>query len=218
MNASAATPAQRLEASRARLRSAWQAKRGDASRGGLPPAGDGLLPWLEHALISWWNKHPLKGIAQVAADVAEPAARSLLKPEAERHPLRLVAIAAGAGALVIAVRPWRWLPQAALSSLLLGALWPHGSLQRWLSGGGLMRWLASGELSRLVAGFAAMPPAASATASADPSAEAQSDAHAPTPSPPAPAASAASPAAQADAAMSYSVPRPAPMATAAADS
>lgn len=211
MNASAATPAQRLEASRARLRSAWQAKRGDASRGGLPPAGDGLLPWLEHALISWWNKHPLKGIAQVAADVAEPAARSLLKPEAERHPLRLVAIAAGAGALVIAVRPWRWLPQAALSSLLLGALWPHGSLQRWLSGGGLMRWLASGELSRLVAGLAGAP--------ADPSggtpADAPRAADAPAPSNASPAAS---PAAQAEAAMSYSAPRPAPMAPAAADS
>ncbi|WP_295636410.1 hypothetical protein [uncultured Methylibium sp.] len=197
-----ASAAQRLEASRARLRSAWQARRGDASPGGLPPSGDGLLPWLEHALTSWWNKHPLKGIAQVAADVAEPAARSLLTPEAERHPLRLVALAAGAGALVIAVRPWRWLPQAALSSLLLGALWPHGSLQRWLSGGGLMRWLASGELSRLVAGLAGAPAAADA----------------PTPASPASAASTASPAAQADAAMSYSAPRPAPMATTATDS
>ncbi len=211
MNASDATPAQRLEASRARLRSAWQAKRGDASRGGLPPAGDGLLPWLEHALISWWNKHPLKGIAQVAADVAEPAARSLLKPEAERHPLRLVAIAAGAGALVIAVRPWRWLPQAALSSLLLGALWPHGSLQRWLSGGGLMRWLASGELSRLVAGLAGAP----ADASGETPADGPRAADAPAPSNASPAAS---PAAQAEAAMSYSAPRPAPMAPAAADS
>ncbi len=210
MTPSPASAVQRLEASRARLRSAWQARRDGPTRGGLPAAGDGLLPWLAQALTSWWNQHPLKGVAQVAADVAEPAARSLLQPEAERHPLRLVAIAAGAGALLMAIRPWRWLPQAALSSLLLGALWPHGSLQRWLSSGGPMRWLASGELSRLLASLAAPPADAQAHASPDTQADAR-----------APAAGAApnvAPPAQVDTALSYTVPRSAPMAATTVDS
>jgi len=217
MNAPPTTPVQRLEASRERLRSAWRARRGAGpAQSGPPTSGDGLLPWLEHALTSWWNKHPLKGIAQVAADVAAPAARSLLEPEAERHPLRLVAIAAAAGALVMAVRPWRWLPQAALSSLLIGALWPHGSLQRWLSGGGLMRWLASGELSRLIAGLAAAP-----TETSNDGTPTNSRTPAPGPAPTTVAASAGPSAAvtgHAGAATSYTPPRPAPMATAAADS
>lgn len=205
------SPAQRLEASRARLRNAIEARRSGQRQEGLPSASEGWLPWLQTALAAWWSRHPLNGLAQVAADVGGPAARGVLAPEAERHPLRLVALAAGAGALVVALRPWRWLPQAALSSVLVSALWPHGGLQRWLSGGGLSRWLASGELSRLIAALAAGP---TASPPADPPTTNES-AMPPAPAPaPTPAAPSAANDAQADAAMSYTAPRPAPMATA----
>lgn len=206
------TPVQRLEASRARLRSAWKARSDKPRTGDGPEAGDGLLPWLQKALAAWWSKHPLNGIAQVAAEVAEPAARSVLAPEAERHPLRLVALAAGAGALVVALRPWRWLPQAALSSLLLTTLWPHGNLQRWLSGGGLSRWLASGELSRLLAGQAAAPAPATPTTPTD-----AAPPHGAATAAPAAAAAPTSSTAQGGEAASYTAPRPTPMAAATSD-
>lgn len=148
-----ATPVERLGRSRARLRSAWIEPQGPSRRGragafaprdatGASPDGDGLVDLLVSMLLGWWRQHPLRKAADVASELAEPAARALLAPTAARHPLRLVALAAGAGALLVALRPWRWLPQAALSSALLSTLWPHG---------GLTRWLGSGELGRLLA-------------------------------------------------------------------
>ena len=164
------TPIERLERSRARLRKSWVGKRRAPRRdpqrssetrpnndaGAAPDAGDeSTLDVLMSMLTRWWERHPLRQVSDIAAEVAAPAARSILGSLAERHPLRLVALAAGAGALLVAVRPWRWLPQAALSSLLLSALWPRGGPSRWLSAGGLASLLASGDLSRLLASLAA---------------------------------------------------------------
>ncbi|MDP1790333.1 MAG: hypothetical protein Q8L12_07120 [Methylibium sp.] len=175
------TPIERLERSRARLRKTWVGTRrpprrdpqrssetrpndADASQG----AGEeNTLDVLTSMLKRWWERHPLRQVSDIAAEVAAPAARSILGSLAERHPLRLVALAAGAGALLVAVRPWRWLPQAALSSLLLSALWPRGGPSRWLSAGGLASLLASGDLSRLLASLASLAGQAPADSAAD---------------------------------------------------
>lgn len=170
------TPIERLERSRARLRKTWVGKRRPPRRDpqrssetrpndadAAADAGEeSTLDVLTSMLTRWWERHPLRQVSDIAAEVAAPAARSILGSLAERHPLRLVALAAGAGALLVAVRPWRWLPQAALSSLLLSALWPRGGPSRWLSAGGLASLLASGDLSRLLASLAGQPPADSA--------------------------------------------------------
>ena len=170
------TPIERLERSRARLRKTWvgtrRPPRRDPQRSSetrpndadaSPGAGEeNTLDVLTSMLKRWWERHPLRQVSDIAAEVAAPAARSILGSLAERHPLRLVALAAGVGALLVAVRPWRWLPQAALSSLLLSALWPRGGPSRWLSAGGLASLLASGDLSRLLASLAGQAPADSA--------------------------------------------------------
>ncbi|MBN9204835.1 hypothetical protein [Methylibium petroleiphilum] len=166
----ALTPIERLERSRARLRKTWVGKRraprrdpqrpssetrpNDAGAAAPDDGDDSTLDVLVSMLTRWWERHPLRQVSDIAAEVAAPAARSILGSLAERHPLRLVALAAGAGALLVAVRPWRWLPQAALSSMLLSALWPRGGPSRWLSAGGLASLLASGDLSRLLASLA----------------------------------------------------------------
>lgn len=170
------TPIERLERSRARLRKTWVGKRRPPRRDPQrsaetrpndtdtsPDAGEeSTLDVLTSMLTRWWERHPLRQVSDIAAEVAAPAARSILGSLAERHPLRLVALAAGVGALLVAVRPWRWLPQAALSSLLLSAVWPRGGPSRWLSAGGLASLLASGDLSRLLASLAGHAPADSA--------------------------------------------------------
>lgn len=164
------TPIERLERSRARLRKTWVGKRrapprdshrsasetrsNDADASTREAGDDSTFDVLVSMLSRWWERHPLHQVFDIAAEVAAPAARSILGSLAERHPLRLVALAAGAGALLVAVRPWRWLPQAALSSMLLSALWPRGGPSRWLSAGGLASLLASGDLSRLLASLA----------------------------------------------------------------
>lgn len=166
----ALTSIERLERSRARLRKSWVGKRraprrdpqrpssetrpNDAGAAAPDDGDDSTLDVLVSMLTRWWERHPLRQVSDIAAEVAAPAARSILGSLAERHPLRLVALAAGAGALLVAVRPWRWLPQAALSSMLLSALWPRGGPSRWLSAGGLASVLASGDLSRLLASLA----------------------------------------------------------------
>ncbi|WP_428422585.1 hypothetical protein [Methylibium sp.] len=157
------TPIERLGRSRARLRSTWivqqrPARQGRAgacaprdAAGASPPVGEGTIDLLASMLARWWQRHPLHEAVNVASELGGPAARRLLASTAERHPLRLLALAAGAGALLVALRPWRWLPQAALSSALLTTLRPRGSLTRWLGTGGLASLLTSGELSRLLA-------------------------------------------------------------------
>lgn len=164
------SPLERLARSRAKLRRAWlgpPSKRSgrtaapprdgpgpDAHAAGTAPADaadESPIDVLASMLGRWWHDHPLHQAADMAHDVAAPIARDVLTPIAQRHPLRLVAVAAGAGALVVALRPWRWLPQAALSSILLSAVLPRGGLMGWLRGGGLMNWLASGDFGRLLA-------------------------------------------------------------------
>lgn len=54
---------------------------------------------IKHAIKVWWQHHP----AQLALDLAVP----VLGKYAEKKPLQLLGIAAGAGAVIVLIRPWR---------------------------------------------------------------------------------------------------------------
>lgn len=64
---------------------------------------------------SWWARQP----ARVALALAAETATVVLAPVAQRHPYGLVSGAAAVGALLVWVRPWRWL---CTSALLAGVL------------------------------------------------------------------------------------------------
>ena len=66
---------------------------------------------LRHTLYSWWQHHP----AQLALDLAIP----VLGRYAEKKPLQLLGLAAGAGAAIVLIRPWRLV---SVTGLLLTAL------------------------------------------------------------------------------------------------
>jgi len=80
--------------------------------------GSGLL---FDSLQNWWMKQPL----QVVIQLASQAIRLLLQPLVQRHPYRLVAIAAAVGAVVVLVRPWRWISVAALLAGFLPKILPN---------------------------------------------------------------------------------------------
>ena len=64
-----------------------------------------------HVAGAWWRSHP----ARLAIDVAEP----LIGKYAKAHPLKLLAGAAGVGALIVLTRPWRLI---SLTGVALAAL------------------------------------------------------------------------------------------------
>lgn len=59
----------------------------------------------------WWTSHPLN----LALQIAQPA----LRPYARRNPAVVVAVGAGAGALLYVLRPWRLLSLTSLAALLI---------------------------------------------------------------------------------------------------
>ena len=86
---------------------------GDEERWGkrsTQPAGS-IWQNLRHTLHSWWQHHP----AQLALDLAIP----VLGKYAEKKPLQLLGLAAGAGAAIVLIRPWRLV---SVTGLLLTAL------------------------------------------------------------------------------------------------
>ena len=76
-----------------------------------PQAGAGKWQFFKHAVHSWWQHHP----AQLALALGKPA----LSRYAEEQPLRLLGLAAGAGAAVVWIRPWRLV---SLTGLLFATL------------------------------------------------------------------------------------------------
>lgn len=122
MSADPHDPAQRLALSRERLRRALHGG-GDGPTVADPPSGDDPDHADEHADASlalaalrvWWAKHPWRATAVLASDMLT----LLLAPQARRHPLRLIAVAGGTGALLAVARPWRALGRPGWL-----ALWP----------------------------------------------------------------------------------------------
>ena len=72
------------------------------------------VEWLQvsrHLMQRWWRRHPANAAGQLA--------RPLLERYAREQPARLMAAAAGAGALVVLVKPWRLLSVTAVLAALL---------------------------------------------------------------------------------------------------
>lgn len=72
------------------------------------------LPWLDMArsvASRWWRRHPANAACQLA--------RPVLQRFADERPARLMAAAAGTGALVVLVKPWRLLSATAVLAMLL---------------------------------------------------------------------------------------------------
>jgi hypothetical protein len=88
-----------------------------AARGGQPMASAFSLqglPWLDmgrSVALRWWRRHPANAACQLA--------RPVLQRFAEERPGRLIAVAAGTGALVVLVKPWRLLSVTAVLAMLL---------------------------------------------------------------------------------------------------
>lgn len=111
------------------LRTASQAPGTNATCAGGTPAASSIPAWLMAVLqapnpdmvrtlvTAWWAQHPWRTAAGVAVGVAQGA----LAPIAQRNPMALVCAAAGAGAVLVLAKPWRW---TALLPMVLGFLPP----------------------------------------------------------------------------------------------
>ena len=93
-----------------------------------PPGFDAVLAALR---IGWLQ--PLRLAGMTLSDVATP----LLKPLAQRYPLSYALGGVALGALLVKLKPWRWLPAAALVSGLapraVGNMLRALPLQSWLA-------------------------------------------------------------------------------------
>ena len=131
-NASATTPttpitaAKRLEESRARLRNAMTTSRRQVALSD-GAAGPTWLTRLENlpgvrtlvdALKSWWSRHPLRPVVTLAHHTTD----AIATPVAQTHPIAMVSAGVVLGALLVAVRPWRWILKRALFAGLVPQL------------------------------------------------------------------------------------------------
>ena len=132
----------RLARSRDSLRQAIRANQlADAAPAARPDWLHGLdglkaLPGFDMVLTAlrvWWSQQPL-GVAGAALSEATTA---VLKPLAQRHPRYFALGGIAAGALLLKLKPWRWLPAAAIVSGLapqaIGKLLSMLPLQSWLA-------------------------------------------------------------------------------------
>ena len=141
------TAAERLEASRARLRTALMAIAhpppkpsllGDLKIGSF---GRQILERLKalpaaalviESIEQWWAEHPL----HVAGELAEEASRRYVGPIARKNPVAVIVGSVVFGALLVASRPWRWLFRPALFIGLVPQIASHAlkrmPLDAWL--------------------------------------------------------------------------------------
>lgn len=110
------TPVQQLQANRLRM---TRALGGPDDGSGVPtatvsaPGASHASGWRlgRQALRTWWRHHP----AHAAVQIAHP----LLQRYAHEKPLRLVGVAAGVGAALVLLKPWRLLSAGTIASAAL---------------------------------------------------------------------------------------------------
>ncbi|MGK6309598.1 hypothetical protein [Variovorax sp. DT-64] len=72
------------------------------------------VPWAAMArnvVQRWWHRHPANAAGQLA--------RPLIERYAREQPAKLIAAAAGTGALIVLIRPWRLLSITAVLAAVL---------------------------------------------------------------------------------------------------
>lgn len=117
-----AAASHRLAQSRSRLHQAVTMATPHEKPVTAPGLATGLAKDLaKGAIHQWWAHHPLRLVSDVTMD----AARAVVQPVAQRHPVVLVAGAAAVGALLVWSQPWRWLLTPALLAGLLPKVISH---------------------------------------------------------------------------------------------
>lgn len=113
-----ASASHRLAQSRRRLHQAVTMSASHEKPLTAPGLATGLA---KGAIHEWWAHHPLRLVSDVTID----AARAVVQPVAQRHPVVLVVGAAAVGALLVWSQPWRWLLTPALLAGLLPKVISH---------------------------------------------------------------------------------------------
>ena len=132
---------ERLALSREKLILAVRANQASASSNSAAPDWLTEMESLKHlpvvgvalaALRAWWPQQPMR----LAGATASIAATAVLGPLAQRYPLSFALGGVVIGALLVKVKPWRWIPITAILSGLapkaMGNLLRTASVQNWL--------------------------------------------------------------------------------------
>ena len=112
------TPQQRLARNRQQILAEMRGEsrsEGERQATGQASGSHGTWAVLRHTLRAWWRAHPARLLGRQVARATEPSLQAL----AREQPLRLVALAAGAGAAAAVLRPWRLVSLGALAAVLL---------------------------------------------------------------------------------------------------
>ncbi len=89
----------------------WGPSEPEPGQAGERRAGHGWWPVMRSFARTWWRRHPLNTMGQMAV----PA----LSGYAQREPFKLMGYAAVAGAVIAIVRPWRLMSAGALLAAAL---------------------------------------------------------------------------------------------------
>jgi hypothetical protein len=93
--------------------------------GGVQADGQGSQDSLWAVLRRWWQDHPASGVLELLAPALQGYARA--------YPGRTLALAAGAGAALVLLRPWRLLPLTALALTAARSMPVAELLAAWLA-------------------------------------------------------------------------------------
>lgn len=115
----------RLERTRLALLTQMRRHAPPHREGAARPDGQGSDESLWAVLRGWWQDHPASGVLELMAPALQGYARA--------YPGRTIALAAGAGAALVLLRPWRLLPLTALALTAARSIPVAELLAAWLA-------------------------------------------------------------------------------------